>query len=346
MNDTLLKADEQLLVMDWPSLQKIDVPSLKASDLYLVCVGFEDRAIETLHRICEAGSREFSLVLVNYRPEYKENRREEILEIARRADLTVHEIVYDRENPAGIGKELDFSADRIFVDISGMSRLLIVQVLVALIGIQERAINIIYGEAAEYFPSKEQFERDQANDDNNLEHSYLSSGIFEIAIAPELSSVSMLGEAIRLIAFPSLDHVQLTNVMQELQPTYAEFIDGIPPDEGNEWRTEAIRIINHRTISAVKNPVTHQASTLDYRKTLKILLDIYEERSMFDRLVIAPTGSKMQAVAVGLLRSFLDDVQIVYPTPHIFTHPKRYTSGLSQIYEVHIPSKEILAKLK
>jgi hypothetical protein len=152
--------------------------------------------------------------------------------------------VYDREHPAGIGEELKhFTQDfeHVFVDISGMSRLLIVQTLVALLADpHNQAVTILYGEAKEYPPTRAQFAQDRQRFDSKPVLSYISSGIFAVASTPELASVSMLGEAIRLVAFPSFDPVQLSNLMQELQPTYTELIHGVPPaqkkqvaDKGN-----------------------------------------------------------------------------------------------------------------
>ena len=79
--------------------------------------------------------------------------------------------------------------------------------------------------------------------------------------------------------------------------------------------------------------VKHDAlktSTLDYRETLDCLLRLYGTHSERERLLISPTGSKMQTVAVGLFRTFMDDVQIVYPTPKEFRAP--YTEGIGQRY--------------
>jgi len=169
--------------------------------------------------------------------------------------------------------------------------------------------------------------------------SYISSGIFEVASTPELASVSMLGEAIRLVAFPSFDPVQLSNLMQELQPTYTELIHGVLPAQKNKWRTKAIDELNRPTLDAAQRRENHMASTRDYRETLRILIKVYGERSMFDRIVVAPTGSKMQAVAVGLFRAVLYDVQIVYPTPQIFTAPHEHTVGIRQLYKVDLPTE-------
>ena len=76
-------------------------------------------------------------------------------------------------------------------------------------------------------------------------------------------------------------------------------------------------------------PDTLLTSTLDYR-------DMDRRPLVWDalrawRLLISPTGSKMQTVAVGLFRACIDDVQIVYPTPGEFRSPKSYTEGLTAL---------------
>ncbi len=348
-NPKVLRPDERLDMVDWPCMQEIEGPSLEFNDCLLVCVGFEDRAVETLRRIGGPEMTGSSLGLIRYLPEQSQNKIKEMQELSQRASLNVTELVYDRENPMGIGKELrDFSREfgRVLVDISGMSRLLIVQTLVALIRGRVRLISILYSEAREYPPSKNEFDRDSQDGSEGQIPSYLSSGIFEIAVTPELSSVSMLGEAIRLVAFPSFDPAQLTNLVQELQPTYTDVIHGVPPDQNNEWRTEAIRQLNERTLNELYGKTDQSASTLDYREALRILLSIYARRSMFDRLVVAPTGSKMQSVAVGLFRAVLHDVQIVYPTPHVFPEPEKYTLGVRQMYQLDLPTDAIWDAIK
>ena len=346
---TVRRPDEWLYDLGWPNIQKLEAPSISGNDCLLVCAGFEDRSIKTLTRVCKIQKTKFALGLISYLPEQTQNRIEDLKKISQNAGLTVTRFIYNRESPSDMGEKLrDFSQtfDRIFVDISGMSRLLIVQTLVALLRDQRRLISILYGEAQKYPPSKDEFDQDNRDDSDGPAPSYLSSGVFEIAATPELSSVSMLGEAIRLIAFPSFDPAQLSNLVQELQPTYTEFIHGIPPDQNNRWRTEAIRQINGQTLNELHSKIDHNASTLDYRETLKILLRIYAQRSMFDRLVVAPTGSKMQSVAVGLFRAVLHDVQIVYPTPQVFTEPENYTLGLRQLYQLDLPTDAIWDAIK
>ena len=87
----------------------------------------------------------------------------------------------------------------------------------------------------------------------------------------------MLGEAIRLVAFPSFDPAQLSNLIQELQPTYTELIHGVPPAQKNKWRTKAIDELNRPTLDAAQRRENHMASTRDYRETLRILIKVYGE---------------------------------------------------------------------
>jgi len=77
VNDRLLRADERLANVQWPDLQQIKVPHIGSDDCLLVCGGFEERAIETLHRTCASGRSGFALGLVTYRPMYppKSDRR-------------------------------------------------------------------------------------------------------------------------------------------------------------------------------------------------------------------------------------------------------------------------------
>jgi hypothetical protein len=76
----------------------------------------------------------------------------------------------------------------------------------------------------------------------------------------------------------------------------------------------------------------YKTSTLDYRETLTCLLKLYSMHAVHERLLISPTGSKMQTVSVGIFRALVKDVQIVYPTPKSFQRPDAYTLGVGAIH--------------
>ena len=87
--------------------------------------------------------------------------------------------------------------------------------------------------------------------------SFISTGIFEIVSSPELSSVAMLGSEIRLISFPSFDPIQLSNLVQEVQPTHNNVIHGEPPSPKLFWRKDAIKNLNQiNQLKTLQRPET------------------------------------------------------------------------------------------
>ncbi|MCY3592754.1 MAG: hypothetical protein OXH32_14100 [Acidobacteria bacterium] len=341
---TVPRADERLRDVVFAHLEPLDSVSLGANDILIACAGFEDRASASLRHAVSSPRSRGRVILVEYLPEQPKNRLEEMRSIAAVSGFQMLGATYDRRDPTGMGSTLaKLAADstEMYVDVSGMSRLLIVQALVATTRGCGHELRVLYSEAADYPPSSEEFQQQARAATGDSPPSYLSSGIIEVAAAPELSSVAMQGEPIRLVAFPSFDPSQLANLIQELQPAYTDLVYGVPPDARNAWRTKALRELNSPVLSDVRNAQEHNVCTLDYRETLDLLLKLYSRRSMFDRIVVAPTGSKMQAVAVGLFKSVLRDVQIVYPTPHVFPEPERYTLGTGPMYQLRIPMREL-----
>ena len=329
----LLRDDERLRQFDWPNLVQTESLVVGHKSCLVLAAGFEDRALSALSAICQ-NSQEFHVCLIRYLPFLEQNRESQIVAMCSDAGASVEIIEYDREQPAGIGAGIAQSlrgCDEVYVDISSMSRLLIVQTIV---GIMEarRAIHIVYTEALSYPPEEQEFLEGISTE--GPAPTFLSSGIFEIVSTPELSSVSMMGRPIRLVSFPSFDKSQLSNLVQEVQPTHNDVVHGLPPSRRLSWRKEAIDRLNRATISSLQHVDVHEVSTLDYRETIVLILELYSRYAAFDRIVVSPTGSKMQAVAVGILRSALPDLQIVYPTPLEFINPSRYTEGSRCIFSL------------
>ena len=339
MNPLIQTPDEVLAAIAKPQLEPVEQFVLSPGDWLIVCGGFEDRALAVLESAA-INQTPFNVILVLYEPFVAQNRADDIREICRTRSIKIVELSYDRQEPAGFGdmlvEKIPASKGRVFIDISGMSRLLIVQTLVALKECQRNFSNsyIAYTEAQTYPPTQEQAATSLARSDSDPSFPifFLSSGVFDVTIVPELSSYAPTGVHTRLIAFPSLDSHQLTALRAELQPSRLSFIEGVPPASHNHWRRESIAKANGLHELQADQAETYQTCTLDYRETLAELLRIYAEHGIYERLVISPTGSKMQAVAVGLLRSFMEDIQIAYPTPRDFLKPERYTDGVGKMH--------------
>jgi hypothetical protein len=334
----VVRPDERLAALTKPAIQPTVRFQLQPGDCLVVCAGFENRATGLLRNVISA-SESFAVILIDYLPFILENELGEIRRLCDTAGREVNEITYDRQDPTGFGSRLLEAIagvrGRIILDVSAMSRLLIVQCLVALYQ-RESGLNncvVAYTEAATYPPTQEEVEQElmQSGTDPLYSILLLSSGVFDVTVVPELSSTAIAGTQTRLVAFPTFSSDQLTALRSELAPSRLTCIHGVPRNPLNRWRTSAIARINGLTLSPPENVL---ASTLDYRETLDILLKLYDAHSDRERILLSPTGSKMQSVAVGLFRAFMDDVQIVYPTPKQFRSPKCYTTGVGQLYSL------------
>lgn len=281
------------------------------------------------------------MVGFSYLPHNDTNKWPQIVAACKTAGVELKPIIYDRRNPTGAGEKLTESirksGRRLYLDISAMSRLLIVQAITAIgsrpVGFSQ--VSILYAEARDYPPCLKEVQEAKEADADGLSDSvtFISSGVFEVTIVPELSSVALQGQPVRLVVFPSFNTHQLWALRSEIQPARYSIINGVPPAAENKWRLEAIRERNH--VQDLQRAEELSTSTLDYRETLNALLQVYSKYSASERILIAPTGSKMQAVATGIFRTYMDDVQIVYPTPRSFAPPERFTQGVRQLY--HLP---------
>jgi hypothetical protein len=329
--------DEWLADLTKPTLREQAMPWLSPEDWLVVCEGFEERAGATLKAAAER-SRGFGVFLVRYSPFMGENQATPIRHYCSAAGAHVIEDVYDRRNPSGFASalfdQLGECTGRIFIDISAMSRLLIVQLIV------ERArrahglsrVAVVYSEAAVYPPTRQEAEEElaKAGSDPTFSVLFLSSGVFDVTVVPELASVGPPAAQTRLITFPSLDSHQLNSIRAEINPSRYHFIEGRPPNPENDWRREVISRINR--LASIEDAETSTASTLDYAENLDVLLDVYRKYADRERVLVCPTGSKMQSLAVGVFRAFVRDVQIVYPTPQNFLHPQNYTVGVGPMH--------------
>jgi hypothetical protein len=334
--------DEVLARLPKPVLEPVDSLRVQPTDWLVVCGGFEDRSLAVL-RNAIAQEPALNVILIHYRPAVHENKNDRVREICA-ASANVIALEYDRQNPQGFGtslvEALSGRRGRVFVDVSAMSRLLIVQILVALGTRPNGFLNctIAYTEAGEYPPTESEASAElaRAESDPTLSILFLSSGVFEITILPELGSIAPAAAQTRLITFPSLDAHHLTALQNEIQPSRLTLIEGLPPFSANQWRRELIAKVNG--IARMRDAESYATSTLDYRETLDRLVALYQTHSLSERLIVAPTGSKMQSVAVGIFRSFVSDVQVVYPTPHGYCSPDNYTRGVGQSYSLQLDS--------
>jgi hypothetical protein len=73
---------------------------------------------------------------------------------------------------------------------------------------------------------------------------------------------------------------------------------------------------------------------LDYRETLSLLIQLYWQLSATHRVLLAPAGSKMQAVGCYFAKALHPDIHIEYPSPEGFL--PEYSSGISGRWSINL----------
>lgn len=297
------------------------------SILYIGAAGFEDRALAFLSK-AEAEGLAFNCCLaIEYKPFDLRNRKEEFSAKAHKIFDTVIWEVYDRPNPNNFTEKLDTirqlanSASMVIVDISAMSKMLIVILLDGLKRL-DRPIDLIYAEAEIYHPTKDEFDARAVHPDESP--IFLTSDVYKVVTVTSLSSVSMQGAPLAMIAFPNFNYLELAALLNEMNSQQLILITGTSKRPDDSWKVPAIRSLN-KNLKAYLDAAWEQTGVLDLTSNLELLEKVYNDFSQTHKVVVSPTGGKVQAVACFMLKCMHPDVHIVYPVVKEFAGD--YTDG-------------------
>lgn len=300
---------------------------LRGDNTLLICAeGFEDRGLSFVQFIT---SRKFSEVFVlTYQPT-KKSRSPELMEACTMRSISAPRVVeYDRFHPAVFEDKFRRAIDEVIgkteeviVDISVMSKLMILIILAVLRNYRGK-VRVIYTEPLDYAPTKEEYERHRKN--LRLAANLPSYGVHDVVRTPILTSVVMQRSPAIIVAFTSFNEQLIRALLSNFNPTHLFLINGVPPTLS--WRGDATQEIHADIINdyIVDNPVDakghleRRSSTLLYAETFSVLADIYRRYCEVNRIVLAPTGSKMQALGCALLKLCCPDVHVEYPTPESY----------------------------
>jgi hypothetical protein len=204
---------------------------------------------------------------------------------------------------------------------------------------------IIYSEADSYGPTKEHFEYCRANNKIHQPTLHVFTGIHGVVRVDSLSSVAMQGQPTAAIVFMSFNDALTQLLLNTVYPGRLFLINGSPPL--HSWREAATAWVHEQVRREwdEDNPTQGQgsteiflpkrtASTLDYRDSMRILLELYWRLSATHRVLIAPSGSKMQTVACSLMKALHPDIHIEYPSPEGFA--SEYSTGIGDRWVVEI----------
>ena len=337
-NVTFEEKLEQIL----PEIRQRKEISLSNRDVLIHAPGFEDRTMTVATDLSASGK--VHAVLLDFRPYNEENRLSDVSEALLTSGFVIEEenlIVYDRFSPEAFEGQLQrrlqsITAESALIDISTMSKLQIILVLkvCAEMGLNVR---ILYTEAENYGPSEEEFNNAREADEIRRPSLQVYSGIHGVIRVKSLSSIAMQGQTTAALVFMSFNDALTQVLLNSIYPGRLFLINGRPPQ--HSWREEATAWIHEQVRQEwhEDNPIKQKegcseplpervVSTLDYRETIHMLIRLYWQLSAEHRILLAPAGSKMQAVGSYFVKALHPDIHIEYPSPEGFY--SSYSNGV------------------
>lgn len=325
-----------------PKLEPLSIDEIPADTTFIGAAGFEDRCFSFIEEIEQHDKKLINTIGIEYRPFNNKNRTKEFKD--KISNVTLKNrfwLIYDRFDPEkfctdfiNIKSEVWETAN-VVIDISGMSKFLII-VILDLLEEYGGNVHIIYSEAKVYHPTTEKFEEIKRSLPESTP-TFLTKDVYKIVTTTSLSSIAMQGSPLLAIAFPTFNHKELVALLNELTPQYLIKIEGIPHEQHNYWRLDAIHWINRKIdksfILNIDEIIHQNVTTFDYIELVGILDKIYKKYRYTHKCVIAPTGSKLQTVGVFIFKQMHPEVQIVYPVTKNFA--EEYSEGYTKIW--HIP---------
>lgn len=331
--------------MDFPDATKFDELEIDTPTSLVAVAGFEERAKAIFEEF--DGRNDTNYIQTAAGIQYKPNNNRNDVQALERglsslglSEDSTQRLTFDRYNPDSFEPVFsDFldsiPEEHILLDISGMSKLLIM-ISLHLLAERDYSVTIFYAEAEEYSPTEEEYvETIQSTKDPDRNPAFLTYGIYDIVTTRGLSSALGSGQPMVVVAFPTFNHQELMALTSELSPSQLVSIEGTPHYESDHWRKESIRELNNGIESHI--PVDwYETSTFDYQSTASLLNDIYRRYSDDYRVVLAPTGSKLQTLGCLLFRRQHQDIQVVYPVTREYS--ETYSKGWKATWGVKLGS--------
>jgi hypothetical protein len=210
---------------------------------------------------------------------------------------------------------------------------------------------IHYAEAKTYGPTEKEFEEAKQGNKIHQPSIQIFTGVHGVTRVESLASVSMQGHPTAAIVFMSFNDSLTQALLNTVYPSRLFLVNGTPPV--HSWRAEATAWIHEQVrrewekdnpIGTEKSLPRRAVSTLDYRETVSLLLAMYWDLSPTHRVLLAPSGSKMQAVGCYIVKALHPDIHIEYPSPEGFF--PRYSTGIGGRWKIELVNlHELLATI-
>lgn len=328
-----------------PKLQYAQPLLAQKNRILVIAEGFEARSLSWIRNHPEDILFKHAIIC-KYSPS-KRNRFDEMSsEVAKRTENPPTVIEYNRFEPTVfeqdftkhmsllLAEKKEAEKKEVVVDISVMSKLLIMIIINALHDFNID-LRIVYTEPKTWKPSLAEYQAtvNQPNE-YRLRIALSSIGVFNITRTPRLASVIMQNAPSLLISFTSTNEQALSALFNEVVPSSALLINA--KSDRESWREDAAIQINHRIMHDFRIYKTsiRTFDLLDYISVFNCLAEVYKTNCYSKRIIISPTGGKIHTIACALIKACCQDIHIEYPTPESYHFDDYSSEEMNATYEV------------
>lgn len=304
-----------------PQLSRFSLESLSHPVTYIGAAGFAYRTTSILDYVLSENTRLDKAIAIEYQPYNPRNRISELRDRLAKVGAQTKWATFNRYDPQKFSKTIlpmleSLGTCHILFDTSAMSKLLIMVLLQAMRK-TSNSVTLAYTESEIYYPTKKQFELKKR--ELGAVPDFLTTDVYKILAVTSLSSVSMQGYPILLLAYSTFNHNEIIALYNEISPKHMILLEGEPHERQDKWRLEAIREVNKEIRDNPDYSYEHKVlSTFDYVSNTETLEEIYQKYCYTHKILLAPTGSKLQTIAAFMFKQLRPDIQIVYPVTKAF----------------------------
>lgn len=315
--------------------------SIEGRRLLILAEGFEARSLHWVSSLpCDVMFDH--AIVCKYAPERKSRLGDLLGAVSGHVTQEPTILEYNRFSPtefeqslsAFLGANSDY--DEIVIDISVMSKLLIMIILCAL-KTRPNSTLIVYSEPESWGPSEDLF-KDVLRERTDGTCIALSSiGVREVVTTPGLASVVMQDCPQALVAFLSFNEQLVNALVSEINPTklylFGHTSERVP------WRNCAIKKIHEGFVEEYSEGSFCAADfdLLDYGGVFLKLAEIYKNNCYDYRIILSPTGPKIHTVACSLLKMCCEDVHVDYPSPEKYLFADYSSESVFDVHAVRFP---------
>ncbi|MCX6122612.1 MAG: hypothetical protein NTX44_13465 [Ignavibacteriales bacterium] len=309
-------------------------------DILIGAIGFEDRTTEALKQLVARNVTVDHSLLFEFDIYYEANekRRQEYEDLLKQlasgkphrpinAPVGVPDPVFSERFRSLLKTLSKGKSPKIVFDCTSCPSLILSKTLSVLFGFQ-CDLTILYTEAAEYFPSRDEWESGKLVPPSKRVQGPFA-GVRFVAKPTELQSDDIGEHPVLLILFPTFNTERTDGVLAELEPDARMWFFGEPHElSSNSYRIDMAK--------SFASPIIHPGdkwslvSTFDYKKAFLNLSGIYSQYRFTHRIVVMPHGSKMQTLGVSIFAT-IHQVSMVFAMPKSY-NTERYSKGYIDVW--------------